>query len=221
MTIADAPAAQGTAQDHLLATFARIKQGHAAFSIPLADGAGRLIPVTEAHDGDVALIATIADWRACNAFAFPTQFTVTLDGTARWLRLGLLDVPDRLLYLVQASDGTLIGHLGFANCAAAPGVMEIDNVVRGVKAGAPGIMAAAMHALTRWAAHEFSPREIFLRVFSDNRHAVRFYERCGYRHDTMLPLRRTSTENAISYAPPAAGDTAAPDTYFARMVLTR
>lgn len=221
MTIADAPATRNTAQDHLLATFSRIKRGQKPCTIPLGGTAGQLVPVTEAHDGDLALYAMFADWRASNAFAFPTQFTVTLEGTARWLRKGLLDVPDRLLFLVQAADGTLVGHLGFANCAADPGVMEIDNVVRGVKHGSPGIMSDAMHALTDWATREFAPRRIFLRVFSDNLHAVRFYERCGYRHDAMLPLRRTATNSAISYAPPAAGDTAAPDTYFARMVLDR
>lgn len=221
MTSTEATTVHDVAHEHLLSTFASLKAGLKLFAIPLDGGMGRLVPVTERHDGDAALRATFARWRTDNAFAFPTQFTVTLEGTARWLRKGLLDVPDRLLFLVEAPDGTPVGHLGFANCAAVPGVMEIDNVVRGVKTGAPGIMTAALQGLTDWATREFSPREIFLRVFSDNGHAVRFYERCGYRHDTLLPLRRTSSNGAVNFTPPVDGDIAPPDTHFARMVLQR
>ena len=219
MTLAHEPVHCTAAQARLLHAFAAIKRGSQPFTLTLPDGAGQLVPVTERHDGDAALLAEFSRWRDENAFAFPTQFAVTLDGTSRWLRKGLLDVPDRLLFLVQAADETFVGHLGFANCSEVAGVLEIDNVVRGVKHGAPGIMAAAMQRLTDWAQRDFSPREVFLRVFADNTHAVRFYERCGYVFDTLLPLRRSEDAGRITFATPAAADTRPADAHFARMIL--
>ena len=43
----------------------------------------------------------------------------------------LLDVADRMLFLVLDRHGHAVGHLGFASAAAADRAMEIDNVVRG------------------------------------------------------------------------------------------
>lgn len=219
MTTARAAAPAAPRHSQVLDTFADIKSVVEPFSIDLPFGKGTLVPVTRLHEGDADLLATCARWRAENAFAFPTQFTVTLEGTARWLRLGLLDVPDRLLFLVRAPDGTLIGHLGFANCAEVPGVMEIDNVVRGVKTGAPGIMSASMQALTDWAQNAFAPRQIFLRVFSHNAHAIAFYERCGYLLDRQLPLQRTEESGRVTFTALPDGDARDPDAFFSRMIL--
>ena len=83
-----------------------------AKSIPLAHGAGFLVPVCELHATDDGLIAKLAQWRAENAFAYPTQFPVTIAGTTSWLRSKLLDVEDRILFLVLDRYGNPIGHLG-------------------------------------------------------------------------------------------------------------
>src|SRR3954447_17132567 len=96
-----------------------------AKSIPLADGAGYLLPVCELHTGDQALISLFSQWRSDNAFAFPSQFPVTDAGTASWLRSKLLDVEDRLLFLVVDRQGRPVGHLGYANCLNERGEMEI------------------------------------------------------------------------------------------------
>jgi len=53
-----------------------------ARAIPLADGAGMLVPISELHATDTRLIERLAAWRAESAFAFPTRFPVTLEGTA-------------------------------------------------------------------------------------------------------------------------------------------
>lgn len=207
----------------LLAEFERLKHNRPfesgyQFALQLPENGGRLIPVGEADEGNDALLAQFSHWRAENFFAFPTQFPVTQEGTARWLRNGLLNVPDRLLFLVEAPDGTLVGHLGYASCNGVPLTMEIDNVVRGVKAGYPGIMQAALGTLIEWAEAAFAPHVIHLRVFSHNDHAVRFYERCGFVREALLPLRRTENDGRVTFAPVAAGDAQPADAFFQRMV---
>jgi len=188
-----------------------------AKSMPLGD-AGYLVPVCELHCRDAQLIAKLTAWRAENAFAYPTQFRVTESGTAAWLRGKLLDVEDRILFLVLDRFGTPVGHLGFASAINPEGRMEIDNVVRGVRGAEPGIMAKATQALLDWADQDFGPREIFLRVMSDNEHAVSFYRRLGFHDDGLTPLRRHSEGERVDYHPLTEADSAAPDKYFLRMV---
>jgi len=187
-------------------------------SIPLAYDAGFLVPICELHLTDKELIAKLAQWRTENAFAYPTQFPVTIAGTTAWLRSGLLDVEDRILFLVLDRYGSPIGHLGFANALNDAGEMEIDNVVRGVKDGYPGIMSNAMEALLDWAEEIIGSRIIRLRVFSDNHHAIKFYRKLGFKDEHLLPLRRQEKGERIEYYPLAKDDFDAPDKYFLRMV---
>jgi perosamine synthetase len=186
----------------------------AARSIPLADGAGMLVPVCELHAGDERLIGLLGSWRDESAFAFPTQFPVTRDGTATWLRRGLLDVPDRILFLVQDRFGHTVGHLGFAAADNPDRSLEVDNVVRGEKAVQPGLMGVALEGLLAWGEDCFRPARIHLRVFADNEHAIGFYRRLGFRDTARSPLRREVDGEAVRYIP---SDDARADRWFLGM----
>jgi perosamine synthetase len=176
-----------------------------ARSIPLAAGAGMLVPICELHAEDERLIATLARWREENAFAFPTQFQVTHSGTATWLRREVLDVPDRILFLVQDRFGHTAGHLGFASAFSGDRSLEVDNVVRGEKAVQPGLMGAALQGLVAWAEDCFRPARIHLRVFADNDHAIGFYRRAGFCDGVRTPLRREVDGDAVRYVPSRGG----------------
>jgi perosamine synthetase len=186
-----------------------------ARAVVLPDDRGLLVPVCELHADDAELIATLGRWREAAADAFPTRFPVTDAGTARWLRAGLLDVEDRILFLVLDRHGRAVGHLGFAGGLAGDGELEVDNVVRG-EDGRPGLMSAALEALLRWAHEVLGPREVHLRVFADNARAIRFYERLGFRRDALVDLVRTERPGGAVAFVPAAG--APPDRRFLRMV---
>jgi perosamine synthetase len=189
-----------------------------AKSVPLSNGDGFLVPVCELHADDGQLIAKLARWRAENYFAYPTQFPVTIEGTTSWLRSKLLDVEDRLLFLVLDKYGNAVGHLGYANAINDKGEMEIDNVVRGDKASTPGIMSSALRAALDWADEMIGPRLIDLRVFSDNEHAVEFYRRLGFVDDELIPLRKHDKGESIFYEVLSEGDRGQPDKHFLRMV---
>jgi perosamine synthetase len=186
----------------------------AARSVPLAGGAGMLVPVCELHAQDERLIRTLARWREESAFAFPTQFPVTHAGTATWLRRGLLDVPDRILFLVQDRFGHTVGHLGFASAFSADRSLEVDNVVRGEQGAQPGLMGAALEGLLAWGEDCFRPARIHLRVFADNAHAIGFYRRLGFRDGDRTPLRRELDGETVRYVP---ADEAPADRWFLGM----
>jgi perosamine synthetase len=181
--------------------------------LPLPGG-GHLVPVAEVHADDAELHSTLSAWRSANAFAFPTRFPVTEAGTARWLRVGLLDVADRILFLVLDRHGRRIGHLGLGGAAAADGSCEIDNVVRGV-AGAPGLMSDALRAVCDWAERDLGASRVFLRVLDENAHAITFYERLGFVAEDRIPLTRIVDGDRLSLVEAGPGDPA--DEAFLRM----
>jgi perosamine synthetase len=187
-----------------------------AKSIPLANGQGHLLPICELHSSDTALVATLSRWRSENASAFPSQFPVTDTGTATWLRTRLLDVPDRLLFLVVDRFGRPVGHLGYANCLNDRGEMEVDNVVRGERDLEPGIMGNAMSALLAWAEDVIGPSSIVLRVFEDNDHAIAFYHRHGFKDGTRIPLAKRVSGASVVYEEIGDAETQA-DRHFLRM----
>jgi len=179
---------------------------------------GYLAPVCELHATDRRLITKLAQWRRTHATAFPTQFPVTLEGTASWLRSKLLDVEDRLLFLILDRLGEAIGHLGLANTINDARAVEIDNVVRGVAGVHPGIMSAAMRTLLEWTEQSLAPQCIFLRVLDDNVRAIDFYRRLHFAVSERIPLRRHQENDCVTYVPLPADAPQKPDKHFVRMV---
>lgn len=185
--------------------------------IPLPDGKGTLLPICELHADDAHLISELSSWRIANQTAYPTRFPVTDQGTAKWLRSKLLDAEDRILFLVLDRHGNRIGHLGFASCFNESKLMEVDNVVRGVAGQAPGIMQAAIVTMLEWARTTIGPSGFFLRVFEDNSHATKFYERQGFHIEERIPLRRSVNGQTESYAPVEPDDSTPADASFLKM----
>jgi RimJ/RimL family protein N-acetyltransferase len=187
-----------------------------ASSIRLKDNNGYLLCVSELHCEDDEVIRLFAKWRE-EALTFHNKFKVTFESTKRWTRKLLLDVPDRILFLVTDPFGHPIGHMGFANALNNEGWMEFDNVVRGVQNARPGIMSLATQAILEWAQLTFEPNGFYLRTLDNNLHAIQFYERMGFRRVSQQGLRRIQTEDGFNHVPIPEGDTNPPDRYFVRM----
>jgi RimJ/RimL family protein N-acetyltransferase len=187
-----------------------------ATSIRLKNNNGYLMCVCELHYEDVEVIKLLAKWRE-EAVTFHNKFRVTFDGTKQWLRKLVLDVPDRILFLVLDRFGHPIGHLGFANALNNECYMEFDNVVRGVPKTEPGIMSLATQAILEWAQQTFEPRGFYLRTLDNNVHAIQFYERLGFRRRSQQGLRRVESADGFNHIPIPDGDTNPPDRFFVRM----
>jgi perosamine synthetase len=187
-----------------------------AKSLRLPDGTGFLLPTCDLHVDDEALIADLTRWRNEHVAVYPSQFVATPTSTRGWLRDRVLAVPDRMLFLVVNKFGRIVGHLGFASALNDDCSLEMDNIVRGVKSCDPGIMTRAMETLIDWGQEKLGPREIYLRVFENNTHAISFYEKLGFVRDRLLPLTRHMDGTNANYKPTARGET--PDTHFVRMI---
>jgi RimJ/RimL family protein N-acetyltransferase len=205
-------------------TYAFLKSAQTAESVavrrlPLARYEGDLVPVSEYHANDRQLIADLTTWRSINNWAYPTQFQPTFDSTASWLRGQVLDAADRIMFLVcDRPTGTVLGHIGFAEAVDEGKSVKLDNCMRGVRTGYPGIMSSAMRALMLWAEDCLGAREIRVPVFHDNSHMLTFLERFGFYRAELVGLRRQEEAGRVCYRPIADDDRAPPDKYHQRMI---
>lgn len=186
-------------------------------AIYVAGGEGALLPVCRLHLQDECLIQQLSDWREKYAFAYPSRFPVSFEGTRLWLEEKVLNVSDRILFLVLNNIGRIVGHMGFANCFNDELAMEIDNVVRGISGTAPGIMSVCLWRLIEWANTTLWPAKIFLRVLDDNEHAQQFYQNIGFIEVDREPLRKRVIGDVVRLNPIEAGDNAEPDAHFVKM----
>lgn len=138
-----------------------------------------LVPFTKFDLRSENSVQLLARWRKDNEFAYPTRSLITTDGTSKWLENAVLNNENRLLFWIVDSSFAKVGHIGVVSypleCK-----FEIDNVLRGIPSGNPGLMAAALSKLEAIMEEEFSIEEVYLRVLESNNHAVDFYFRHGY-----------------------------------------
>ena len=187
-------------------------------SIKLENGNGYLICVSKFHLNDKNIIEIFAKWRK-EAKTFHNKFDVTFESTQKWLKNLLLDIPDRILFIVLNRYGHPIGHMGFANSINSDKFMELDNVVRGVKMVEPGIMSIATKALLNWAAFEFCPDSFHLRTLDNNDHALRFYSKLGFEEYSRQPLKLIGNDVEFNYIPIVDEKNITPDRFFVCMKI--
>ncbi len=131
----------------------------------------------------------------------------------------LLEVPDRILFLLLDKYGRAIGHLGFANSINSELLMEVDNVIRGVPGQSPGLMTLALRTLLLWATDEFNPSGFYLQTFSDNVRAIDFYSKLGFKETERLGLYKVESANGYTYQPLRLDNQRIPEIYFIKMNL--
>lgn len=165
-------------------------------------GGGCLVPLSYLHLRDDHLISKLSAWRAASSYAYPTRFPVTQEGTLKWMKEGVLDKADRLLFLIHDELGRLIGHVGFANAMNDNCLLELDNILRGESFARKGIISEAVIALQDWGRAVLFAEGFYLRVLASNAHAVHFYEKLGYVEEARSSLKAI-VENGIEKLVPA------------------
>lgn len=214
-------------QRRVLNLFSQIKSGkkkqYSTYKLPIYNDKGELIaflrPVNQKTLRNENEIALLAKWRQENSFAFPSQFTVTNEGTKGWLENQLLKNPTRILFFIESAGKRqkLIGHLGLYSFEFDANTCEIDNVIRGEKNYLKGVMTFALKTLLKWTYEKLKSKQIFLRVFSDNERAIIFYRRCGFVNYELIPLRKIMKPNLIFWEEDRTLKAA--DKYFLKMKL--
>jgi len=116
-----------------------------------------------------------------------------------WLKKGVQEREDRLLFLVNDIYGETIGHVGISSFNYEKKTCEIDNIVRGEVSSQSKVMESAVKGLLTWIFEKIEPECIELRVFNDNTKALALYYRLGFQLDALYPLEKTVKGDEIEW----------------------
>jgi RimJ/RimL family protein N-acetyltransferase len=167
---------------------------------------------------DKYIIHLLTKWRKQHEWWFPAQFKVALEGTARWLINGVVEAPDRLLFMIRLGDA-YIGHVGLFRFNFEKRVCEIDNIVRG-EDGHKGIMGSAIVHMMRWGSEYLGLRGYDLQTFSDNGKSLALYTRLGFTEVKRVPLVRVEEGDRIEWSEAPADFAVGASRYNVFMELT-
>jgi perosamine synthetase len=183
-------------------------------AIPIGTS-GFLLPVSYCHLNDKTLVKNICEWRNTNVNAFPTQFVASEESTLAWMQHRLLNIPDRILFLVVNNSGQAIGHIGLNGCINDEMLFKVDYVVRGLSGEEPGIFSSAIRCMIERFRKTLNVKSFYLCVMDDNQHAVNFYIANGFVEEYRIPLLKEVGDNRINYREARPGEVKSKD--FIRM----
>ena len=85
-----------------------------------------------------------------------------------------------------------IGHMGLYRG-------EADNFIRGESSISKGIMTLSLQKMLYWSFNRLKINKLYLRVFSDNNKAIKFYKNCGFRSVGKIKLKKVIKGDVIRY----------------------
>ena len=145
------------------------------------------------------IVKVLSDWRRDNPTAGTGTFVVTDERTEKWLIKNVLDNEDRIIFLITDLKGDYIGHIGLAEFDEENLSADIDAVLRGVKNNLPGIMSYALKTIIVWGKDVLGLQNIYLDVYDDNVHAIKFYKRNNFAEVGKISLVKVRYENEVKW----------------------
>ncbi|KUJ00618.1 GNAT family N-acetyltransferase [Vibrio sp. MEBiC08052] len=155
--------------------------------------------VTSDYINDDNIINLLSYWRSKSQHAFLKIFPVTDEGTKRWLKHGVIEREDRILFLVSRRNGDFIGHIGLSSFDFSHNTCEIDNVIKSPECDDKGIFTDVTNFLLKWTKENLGPDKIKLRVFSDNAKALALYTRVGFIPTNLITFKKVIDGEIIEW----------------------
>ena len=144
------------------------------------------------------LMDILGKWRKQNEMWFYSQFEVTIERTTNWFKEGVINTPDRLLFLINV-DNEYVGHVGLFRFDFENSTCEIDNIVRG-EPKFPGVMENAIKEMMNWGNEVLGVKNYSLQVLSDNSKAIRLYHKLSFIETSKVPLIQVNGNDGMEWA---------------------
>ncbi len=210
-------------KSQVLKKISKIKSHTPPLKIPIYDDTknmiGALRAITDKSLKNKKDISNLMEWRDKNQKWFPTQVKITYEGTKKWMKEQLLDKEDRILFMIEDTNNTPFGHMGFYRFDYDNFSCAVDNIIRGRDNILPGGMTYALQTLTSWAFSYLKLKKLFLNVFENNERAIKLYQRCGFKDYTKIPLHKHTQNGVTMWEELESNSKKRIDRYYRRMVL--
>lgn len=144
-------------------------------------------------------ISLLSEWRKASEHAFLKIFQVTASGTEKWLKHGVLENKQRLMFWVFDSEGYKVGHIGVSSFNYDESSCEIDNVIKSPSCHERAIFTLTVETFIKWLKDELNPEKIKLRVFSENIKALSLYSRVGFKPVDIVTFKKVTGEDFVEW----------------------
>ena len=154
-----------------------------------------LEPIGDTYtEDDVDLLTK---WRAANQIWFPSQFTVTRQGTENWLLNQVIKNKTKILYMIKNLENKSIGHIGLACFDYITGSCDIDNVIKGEENVPSNIMMLAEEAMINVAFSLLGATSIRAQLFDDNLPSKLLHYSNGFKTDKKISMMKRVEDNGV------------------------
>lgn len=198
------------------------RDGH--LNIKILDDSKRLIGFLEPCQSQTVkdtskLVLLLAKWRKENMAAFPAHFAVTPKKIAEWYNKSVVGDKSRILFIIKTADNKPIGHVGLWYFDYDNASCELDTLVRGEKNVQPGLMTLACQTLIRWIISNIKIEKIYGYICEDNEHAIRFWEKVGFKRDERVPVVKNVEGGVTTWTQKKKDSKEKTDKYWVKIML--
>tara|TARA_R110001606_G_scaffold215132_1_gene363006 strand:+ start:498 stop:1112 length:615 start_codon:yes stop_codon:yes gene_type:complete len=158
-----------------------------------------LSPMTDLDFSNEVSISLLSEWRKASEHAFLKVFEVTNSGTQRWLKHGVIENKERLMFWVVDGKGTKVGHIGVSSFNYDECSCEVDNVIKSSDCNEKGLFTLVTESLIDWLNNNLNPKKIKLRVFSENIKAISLYKRVGFKPVDIITFKKVNGSDYVEW----------------------
>jgi len=166
-------------------------------------------------------VVLLTKWREMYRNNFGTDFSISEQKTREWLRKGVLENPDKIVFVIYV-ENRKIGIISTAEYDEKTNSAILDTMMKDPTYKLPGLMTTIEKVYLKWMFDELNLSKITGFLFSDNKKMMNIHQKCGWTIIDIVPIQKISTDEGTKWEKIASKlDNMKAERYFNLIELTR
>ena len=181
-------------------------------------GTNVILRLVDESDETVILLTK---WREMYRNNFGTDFSISEQKTREWLRKGVLENPDKIVFVIYV-ENRKIGIISTAEYDEKTNSAILDTMMKDPTYKLPGLMTTIEKVYLKWMFDELNLSKITGFLFSDNKKMMGIHQKCGWAIIDIVPIQKISTDEGTKWEKISSKlDNMKAERYFNLIELTR
>ena len=181
-------------------------------------GTNVILRLVDESDETVILLTK---WREMYRNNFGTDFSISEQKTREWLRKGVLENPDKIVFVIYV-ENRKIGIISTAEYDEKTNSAILDTMMKDPTYKLPGLMTTIEKVYLKWMFDELNLSKITGFLFSDNKKMMNIHQKCGWAIIDIVPIQKISTDEGTKWEKISSKlDNMKAERYFNLIELTR
>ena len=166
-------------------------------------------------------VILLTKWREMYRNNFGTDFSISEKKTREWLRKGVLENPDKIVFVIYV-ENRKIGIISTAEYDEKTNSAILDTMMKDPTYKLPGLMTTIEKVYLKWMFDELNLSKITGFLFSDNKKMMNIHQKCGWAIIEIVPIQKISTDEGTKWEKISSKlDNMKAERYFNLIELTR